>query len=252
MGRQKVSPYSALKIGCCKAGSTLCSGHKHTVTFPGPWSLPQVQYVCAGSQDGAGRRPLQLRLYTTVLQQRLLALGPTALGAVGVALCPVAVLLVGAGPHAWSRVFGDEQGHKEWQQHWACSKQERRSRDDSTLQKGSNWFRSSSQIFFCKETFISPSMVLFLLTLHWPKVVSYFNSPAVVCPHESLRSTEPLQQFTVICLSVCLSVRAQHSIGGVCGKSKLVSVCEHREYKSVSIIKYHEHSPRSYFYLCIM
>lgn len=59
----------------------------------------------------------KLRLYAAVLQQWLLALGPAALRAVGVTLCPVAVLLIGAGPHAGPRVLRDKQGHQQRQQH---------------------------------------------------------------------------------------------------------------------------------------
>lgn len=75
--------------------------------------------MCAGGLLGRseGVCPPQLRLYAAVLEQRLLALGPAALRAVGVALCPVAVLLVGTGPHAGPCVLRDKQGHQQRQQH---------------------------------------------------------------------------------------------------------------------------------------
>lgn len=93
--------------------------------------------MCAGVL-GLERRlppPPQLWLYTAVLQQRLLALGPAALGAVGVTLCPVAVLLIGAGPHARPHVLRDKQGHQQRQQHRARAEQEGRPRDDGALKQ---------------------------------------------------------------------------------------------------------------------
>lgn len=77
--------------------------------------------------------PLGLGLYTAVVQQRLFALCPAALGAVGVALGSVAVLLVAAEPHARPAVLRDEQSHQEGEQHGARPEQERRAGDDGTL-----------------------------------------------------------------------------------------------------------------------
>lgn len=59
--------------------------------------------------------PCQLRLYTAVLQQGLLALSPAALWTVGVTLCPIAMLLIGTRSHARPRVLWDKQGHQQGQ-----------------------------------------------------------------------------------------------------------------------------------------
>lgn len=82
-----------------------------------------------------GSLPPRLGLYTAVLQQRLLALRPAPLGAVGVALRPVAVLLVGPRPHAGPRVLGDEQRHQQGQQHRTGAEEEGGARNDGALER---------------------------------------------------------------------------------------------------------------------
>ena len=90
--------------------------------------------------------PWRLGLYAAVLQEGLLALRPAALGAVGVALGPVVVLLVGPRPGPGPRVLRDEERHQQGEQHGTGAEQEWRARNDGTLEGGREGGREKERI----------------------------------------------------------------------------------------------------------